>query len=171
MIAEVDVETSTGGRTKVRMNIDKTAYYGFEAGLAIYVCKYFSTGGTLSMNRYEIKESPSAFKVEGNFPRTTANYYMEISPLAAFKQLPLKTLLLIPSLEYEGPRYGHFQVLNVGAPLERFMLFNLRISSELSQNITLSFAVENILDTNYYLDSAYLPMHGRSFNVTFTAKY
>jgi iron complex outermembrane receptor protein len=171
MIAEADVETSTGGRTKVRMNIDKVAYYGFEAGLAIYVCKYFSTGGTLSMNRYEIKESGSAFKVEGNFPRTTANYYMEISPLASFNLLPLRTLLIIPALEYEGPRYGHFQILNVGDPLERFMLFNLRVSSELSKNIALSFAVENIFDTNYYLDSAYLPMSGRSFNVTFTAKW
>jgi iron complex outermembrane receptor protein len=171
MIAEADVETATGGRTKVRMNIDKVAYYGFELGLAIYVCKYFSTGGTLSMNRYEIKESAGVFKVEGNFPRTTANYYMEISPLVHFNPLPLQTLLIIPVLEYEGPRYGHFQILNVGAPLERFALFNLRISSELSKNITLAFALENIFDTNYYLDSAYLPMRGRSFNITFTAKW
>jgi outer membrane receptor protein involved in Fe transport len=123
------------------------------------------------MNRYEIKESGSAFKVEGNFPSTTANYYMEISPLANLNPLPLQTLLIIPALEYEGPRYGQFQILNVGTPLERFMLFNVRISSELSKNISLSFAVENIFDTNYYLDSAYLPMSGRGFNATFTAKW
>jgi len=171
MIAEADVETSTGGRIKVRMNIDKVAYYGFEAGLSIYVCNYFSTGGTLSINRYEIKESADAFKVEGNFPRTTARYYMEIAPFANSKRLPLQTLLLIPSLEYEGPRYGHFQILNAGAPLERFILFNLRISSELSKNIMLSFTIENILDTNYYLDSAYLPMPGRSFTLSIEAKY
>ncbi|GHV75490.1 TonB-dependent receptor [Spirochaetia bacterium] len=163
MIAEGNVTTSTGGITKVRMNIDKVAYYGFELGFGLDLCKYFALGSTLSVNRYDVKSNTDGFHVEGNFPRTTANIYMVIKPL--------KSLSIIPSLEYEGPRYGHLNIINVGNPLDRYALFSLKVSADITEYCTLSFSGDNLLDTGYALDDPYLPLGGRSYTFSVTGKY
>jgi iron complex outermembrane receptor protein len=171
MIAEAEITSATGGKTRTRVNIDKTAYYGFEAGLTLTLDGHFSFGGTLSVNRYEIKEGAEGWNIENNFPRTTASAYMEIRPLASLEPAALKTLTVIPAFEYEGPRYGHFEVLTAGDPLDRYALFALKITSELNEHFSISAGIENLFDTNYSLDSAYLPMPGRTFSFAFTAKY
>jgi iron complex outermembrane receptor protein len=171
MIAEGDVSTSTGGTTKMRVNIDKTAYYGFEMGLTLYLCRYFSAGGALSVNRYEIKEGASGYHIEGNFPRTSAGAYMVITPFAAFAPRPLQSLAVTPSFEYEGPRYSRFTRLGTGAVMDRYLLVSVKLSSELSGHFTVSAGIENLFDANYYLDNVYSPMPGRSFNFGIAVKY
>jgi iron complex outermembrane receptor protein len=171
MIAEGDIATSTGGTTRMRVNIDKTAYYGFELGVTLYLCKYFGAGGILSVNRYEIKEGASGYHIEGNFPRTTASAYMTVTPFASFAPRPLRTLTLIPAIEYEGPRYSRFTRLGTGIVIGRYTLVSLKLTSELNGHISLSAAIDNLLDANYFLDSAYLPMPGRNFNFSIAVKY
>jgi iron complex outermembrane receptor protein len=174
MIAESYVTTSTGGRTKIRLNIGKTAYYGFEAGLELYLCNYFRAGGTLALNRYEIKSDPDGFAGSRNFPRSTFSAYMILNPLAAFDSLALQSLSITPILEYEGPRYSRPEgasILNVGSILDRYTLMHLKISVDINEYFSLSAAVENIFDEYYALDDELYPMSGRTFNLTFTAKY
>jgi iron complex outermembrane receptor protein len=171
MIAEGDVVTSTGGTTKMRVNIDKTAYYGFEMGLSVYLYRYFSAGGALSVNRYEIKEGASSYHVEGNFPRTTAGAYMVITPFADFTPRPLQSLAVIPAFEYEGPRYSRFTRLGTGAVMDRYVLVSVKLNSELNGHLTVSAGIENLFDANYYLDNVYRPMPGRSFNFDISVKY
>jgi iron complex outermembrane receptor protein len=174
MIAESYVTTSTGGRTKIRLNIGKTAYYGFEAGLAVYLCKYFSAGGTLAANRYEIKSDPDGFAGARNFPRSTFSAYMIINPLAALGSEALQSLSITPMFEYEGPRYSRPEgasALNVGSILDRYTLMHLKVSVDINEYFSLSAAVENIFDEYYALDDELYPMGGRTFNLTFTAKY
>jgi iron complex outermembrane receptor protein len=171
MIAEGDITTSTGGTTKMRVNIDRTAYYGFEAGLSVYLCEYLSLGGVLSFNRYRLLSGASGYQIEGNFPRTTGSLYLTITPLASFSPLSLRTLTISPVFEYEGPRYSRFTRLGTGALIPRYAIFSLKLSSELNENFSLSAGIENLFDADYYLDSAYLPMPGRVFNFTFTAEY
>jgi iron complex outermembrane receptor protein len=171
MIAEGDITTSTGGTTKMRVNIDKTAYYGFEAGLSLYLCAYLSLGGALSFNRYQLLSGASGYHIEGNFPRSTGSVYLAVTPFPSSRVYPLRTLTVTPAFEYEGPRYSRFTRLGTGAVIPRYAIFSLKLLSELNEHASLSAAIENLLDTNYYLDSAYLPMPGRAFNLTFTAKY
>jgi iron complex outermembrane receptor protein len=171
MIAEGDVTTSTGGTTKMRVNIDKTAYYGFEAGVSLYLCAYLSLGGALSLNRYQLLSGASGYHIEGNFPRSTGSLYLAVTPFPSSRVHPLQTLTVTPAFEYEGPRYSRFTRLGTGAVIPRYAIFSLKLSSELNEHVSLSAAIENLFDTNYYLDSAYLPMPGRAFNLTFTAKY
>jgi len=171
MIALVDITTSTGGKTKMRMNIDKTAYYGIESGLTLYLCRYFTSGAALAFNRYKIISNTTGYKIEGNFPRTTASAYIIINPFASFQFKALKTLAFTAALEYEGPHYSHFTRLGTGEVIPRYLLFSLKINSDLNEHFSVSAGIENLSDANYYLDSAYLPMPGRTFNFTFNAKY
>ena len=157
MIAEGDIVTSTGGTTKMRVNIDKTAYYGFETGISLYLCRYFSAGGTLSVNRYEVKEGASGYHVEGNFPRATAGVYMVITPFAAFTPRPLQTLTVTPAFEYEGPRYSRFTRLGTGAVMDRYLLVSVKLSSELNGHFTVSSGIENLFDANYSLTMYTVP--------------
>jgi iron complex outermembrane receptor protein len=174
MIAEEYVTTSTGGRTKIRLNIGETDYYGFEAGLELYLCKYFSAGGTAALNRYKIKSDPDGFAGEQNFPRSAYSAYMTINPFAAFNVTALETLALTGIFEYEGPRYSRPEgasVLNVGSTLDRYTLMHIKVSLDINEYFSLSTGIENLLDENYALDDELYPLPGRTFTLTFTAKY
>jgi iron complex outermembrane receptor protein len=171
MIAEGDIATSTGGTTSMRVNIDKTAYYGFELGLTLYLCKWVSAGGAFSANRYEIKEGASGYHIEGNFPRSTASAYVILTPFASLAPRPLQTLALTPAYEYEGPRYSRFTRLGTGAVIGRYHLVSLKLTSELDDHFSFSAGIDNLLDAQYSLDSAYLPMPGRSFNFRLAVRY
>ncbi|MDR2798177.1 MAG: TonB-dependent receptor [Treponema sp.] len=74
-------------------------------------------------------------------------------------------------LVYERPCYHCFTRLGTGAVIPRFYLVSIKLSSELTEHISLSVGIENLLDTNYSLDSAYLAMPGRTFQVGFKATY
>jgi iron complex outermembrane receptor protein len=171
MIAEARVSTATGGTTKVRRNIDKTAYYGFELGLDARVNAYLGGGGALSINRYKLKSNADDFKVDTNFPRTTMSAWLEINPLGARTIGVLESLAIIPSLEYEGPRYGPMTIYRAGDVLDRYILLNTKITAGITTYITLSVSAENILDQLYALDDGELPLAGRTFRVTVQVRY
>jgi iron complex outermembrane receptor protein len=156
-----------------RINADKTAYYGLEMGLSLYLKPYLSAGGTLSLSRYTIKYNEQSLDAVGNYPRTIFNGWIAINPLSGFSARPLSTLSLIPSIEYEDVRYGSTHMINVNAAniLPAYFLVHLRLSAEFTAYFSLAAGVENLLDENYALNNGALPMAGRSFYVTVTGKW
>jgi outer membrane cobalamin receptor len=96
---------------------------------------------------------------------------MVIKPLEGLSLGKLKSLSIIPSIEYEGPRYGHLNIINVGNPLERYVLFSLKVSADITEYCTLSFSCDNILDENYALDDPNLPLGGRGYTFSATMRY
>jgi iron complex outermembrane receptor protein len=163
MITETNVPTPTGGITKMRFNVDKTAYYGFELGLTARANTYLTLGSAVSINRYELKSNADGFKVENNFPRSTLSARLEINPLGEHTIGILQSLSIIPSMEYEGPRYGPITVFRVGDVMDRYILFNAKITAGITGHITLSVSAENILDQLYALDDGEFPRAGRTF--------
>jgi iron complex outermembrane receptor protein len=77
LIAEKQV-IEDGRQIKKRFNIDATAFYGFELGAELYLFKYFSAGGALALNRYEVKHNEEGQDAIGNYPKTTTNAYLVI---------------------------------------------------------------------------------------------
>jgi outer membrane receptor protein involved in Fe transport len=82
-------------------------------------------------------------------------------------------LSIIPNVEYISARYasGHMVSINTANINDRYFLAGLKISADLTKNITLSAGVENIFDENYVLDDGTLPLPGRTYNLTLSAKY
>jgi iron complex outermembrane receptor protein len=168
MLAE---KTIPGGIQRV--NADKTDYYGIEGGVKLFTTRYITTGGALSVNKYKIVYNEAGLNAAGNYPTTTFNAYMLIKPFAASQKIYLNTLSIIPSIEYEGRRYGSTRLININSSeiLEAFAIANLKISADLNDNFSLQASIQNIFDTHYYLQSNALPLAGRSFTFSFTGKY
>jgi outer membrane receptor protein involved in Fe transport len=139
----------------------------------VFINNYFSAGGALSINRYRIVYNEAGANAAGNYPATTGSAYLIINPCASMKTTALKTLALVPAIEYEGRRYGSARMVNINAAnvLERYCLFNLKIAADLNGTFSVSAAVHNLLDKNYYLQDGALPMPGRSFSFSLAAKY
>jgi iron complex outermembrane receptor protein len=156
-----------------RVNTDKTDYYGFETGLTLFVNNYFSAGGALSINRYRIVYNEAGANAAGNYPGATGSAYLIVNPFASMETTALKTLTLVPAIEYEGRRYGSARMVNINAAnvLESYCLFNLKIAVDLNDTFSVSAAVHNLFDKNYYLQDGALPMPGRSFSFSLAAKY
>jgi iron complex outermembrane receptor protein len=156
-----------------RVNADRTLYYGFETGITFLLNPWLSAGGALSVNRYNISHSIEGYGAAGNYPATTANAWLAASPFAALDLPVLASLTVTPSLEYEGRRYGSSRFVNLNAAnvLDAFCLFNLKIALDLTEQVSVSAAVRNLTDENYYLQDGALPMPGRSFVFSFTGKY
>jgi iron complex outermembrane receptor protein len=168
MLAE---KTIPGGIQRV--NADKTDYYGIEGGVKLFTTQYLTTGAAISINKYTIVYNEAGLNAAGNYPTTTFNAYMVINPLAASGKTYFNTLSIIPSVEYEGRRYGSTRLININSSeiLEAWILVNLKISADLDDNFSLSASVQNLFDENYYLQSNALPLAGRSFTFSFTGKY
>ena len=168
MLAE---ETTLAGIR--RINADRTLYYGFEAGLSLFTGRYFSAGGSVSINRYSISYSIEGYNAIGNYPAASANAWLEVKPFAGLGIPALSSAALIPSLEYEGRRYGSSRFVNVNAAnmLEAFCLLNLKIAFDSGEHFSFHLAVRNLGDANYYLQDGALPMPGRSFSLGFEGRY
>jgi iron complex outermembrane receptor protein len=141
-------------------NLDKTAFYGIEISPEWYVNDYLSGGAAFSLNRYTIDHSQNGISVITYYPEITANGYMVIKPA-----VPMVSI--IPRIEYIGSRYAD----TAGATLlEGYFLMHLKVTASLGKHVTLSLALENLLDT-YYEIRQYAPLAGRSYNATLTARY
>jgi iron complex outermembrane receptor protein len=156
-----------------RINAGKTFHYGFEAGLKLFATHYLSAGGAASIARYHIEYSPEGYTAIGNYPAFTANVHIVISPFAGAKVPALASLSIIPSLEYEGPRYGSSRMINLNAAnvLRAFTLFNLKAVCDITENFKVEAAILNLGDENYSLQDGALPMPGLSFTFAFTGRY
>jgi iron complex outermembrane receptor protein len=168
MLAE---ETTPAGIR--RINADKALYYGFEAGLSLFAGRYFSAGGSLSINRYSVAYSVEGYNAIGNYPAASAGAWIEVKPFAGLDIPALASVAVTPSLEYEGRRYGSSRFVNVNAAnvLEAFCLFNLKIAFDAGGHFSFQMAVRNLADTNYYLQDGALPMPGRSFTFVLTGRF
>jgi outer membrane receptor protein involved in Fe transport len=171
-LANMLEEENRNGQT-VRVNADKTAYYGFEAGLQTTINKFAGIGTTLTLEKYKIKYSAANLNAAGNYPQTTASAYIIAHPFVLSHFHVLQTLELIPSMEYVGRRYGSKNMINLNAAiiLPEHTLFNLRLRLEINDYIGFNAGIENLFDTNYVLNNSALPMSGRSFYINMTAKY
>jgi iron complex outermembrane receptor protein len=156
-----------------RINAGKTFYCGFETGFKLSAGPYLGAGGAASVARYHIEYSPEGYSAVGNYPSFTANAYLVITPFAAIRHPALASLSIIPSLEYEGRRYGSSRMINLNAAnvLPAFCLLNLKAVCGINENFSVSAGILNLTDKNYSLQDGALPMPGRSFTFTFTGKF
>jgi iron complex outermembrane receptor protein len=169
MLAE---KTNSTGQIE-RINANKTAYYGFETGISAVLNSFLSMGGDFALNKYKVEYSEEGTTAAGNYPSSTFSVYFIVNPFVRFSAKTLSTLSLIPSVEYEGSRYGSKRMVNVNAAnkLPAYALFNCRVSSDITDFFTAAAGIENILDANYALENGALPLAGRTFYFTLTAKY
>jgi iron complex outermembrane receptor protein len=140
-------------------NLDSTAFYGFEFTSNYYPNKMIDFGAVLSINKYSIGHTQSGVKSLSYFPEITANAYMEIMPVDAFK--------IIPRAEYVGSRYTD---TTGSGELSGYLLLNIKAVWAAGEHFTVSAGAENILDA-YYEIREHFPMSGRSFYLSVEAKY
>jgi iron complex outermembrane receptor protein len=141
-------------------NLDSTSFYGIEAAPELFLNDHISGGLALSWNRYAINHSQAEDKAIVYYPPVTLNAYMLIHPW-------LKNISIIPRFEYIGSRHAD----SLGTmELPGYSLLHLRISADIGRHVSLSAAVENILDTLYEI-RRYSPQPGRTFSFTLEARY
>ncbi|GHV80841.1 hypothetical protein AGMMS49944_26320 [Spirochaetia bacterium] len=145
--------------TNVARNLDSTAFWGFELAPEFTWNSYLNTGLAFSWNQYTITHSQLGVNVLTYYPEFTLNGYVVIKSV--------KMLSIIPRVEYTGSRYADSEGKY---PLDGYFLAHLKVGADLGSHFTVSIGVENILDT-YYEIRQHSPMAGRSFNVSFTARY
>jgi iron complex outermembrane receptor protein len=150
-------------------NLDKTSYYGFEFGMEMYLNQFFSVGGALGMNKYDISHSESGYKYLGNSPELTANGYVIIKPFENFNCKPVSNIKVVPRFEYVGSRYTSSVATNPTI-LGSYTLVHLKASADITEYVSFSFAVNNLFDELYEI-TQYAPRPGRSFNLTLEGKY
>jgi iron complex outermembrane receptor protein len=151
-------------------NLDAMSFYGFEFSPELYINNYFSAGAALSFNRYVINESQAGVTTIDHYPEFTANAYMMIKPVPAkalLKTKWLKEVSVLPRIEYISERFSDTAGLH---PLALYFLAHLKISASITNYFNLSFTVDNIFD-EYYEIRENFPLAGRSFNISFEAKY
>ncbi|MDR0551702.1 MAG: TonB-dependent receptor [Spirochaetaceae bacterium] len=160
-IAEIRVPNPryTAVTVSYTTNIDRTAMWGAETGFKFTPHPALSAGGSLSWNRYSIIKSWSGVSTLSYYPELTANLYAVISPVAVFS--------FIPSLQYVSSRYTG---ADGGEQLEAYFLCSLKAVFQFNTRLSASAACENLFDTLYEI-RRYSPQPGRSYSVTFTARY
>jgi outer membrane receptor protein involved in Fe transport len=165
-------EENRGG-VMVRVTADKTAYYGFETGVTTTFNRFVGMGGALSINKYKINYNAAGLNAAGNYPQATGSIYIVGHPFAAFKPRPLETLELLFGMEGVSRRYGSKNMINLNAAnvLPGYALFHLRVRFEINDYLSVASGIENLFDENYVLNNSALPMPGRSFYCTVTARY
>ncbi|GHV75489.1 TonB-dependent receptor [Spirochaetia bacterium] len=157
-------EENRGG-VILRVNADKTAYYGFETGLTARFNRYVGLGGALAINQYKIIYNAAGLRALGNYPAATGSVYIVGYPFVNFKPRPLSTMELLFGMEGAGERYSS------NAVLPAYTLFHLRLRFEINEYLSVASGVENLFDADYVLNNSALPMPGRSFYCTVTARY
>jgi iron complex outermembrane receptor protein len=151
-------------------NLDASSFYGLELAAEFFPGPRLSGGASFAINEYALnKTQNAAIKRIPYYPEFTLSMYAVITPIPAPpKSAPfLKTVSLIPRLEYISVRYADSGGLFT---LDGYWLGSLRLRAEITGYVTLTIAVENILDTFYEIRYN-TPMPGRSFTVTVTVKY
>jgi hypothetical protein len=86
-------------------------------------------GGDFPLNKYNnVEYSAEGTTVAENYPASTFRVHFIVNTVVRFSSKPLSTLSLIPSVEYEGSRYGSKRMVNVNTAnkLPAYALFNCR---------------------------------------------
>jgi len=142
------------------LNLDSTSFYGFELVPELFVNDYFNMGMSLSIISYTINYNEAGGKYLPYYPPFALNGYIVIHPW-------LKEISVIPRWEYVGSRY--VDMLG-NEKLPGYFLLHLKIKADIGSYVSVSAAVNNILDTFYEL-RRYSPQAGRNFNFTMECHY
>ncbi|MDR3302260.1 MAG: TonB-dependent receptor [Spirochaetaceae bacterium] len=183
-VATVAIDPPDGAYTQQRQNVNKFLYYGIDFDTEIFLNDYFSVGGSLGVTKYKILEGKA--NVSGGvvtewdyiayMPQLTTNGYLTISPFAGKDTGIFKNIKVIPRFEYVSSFYetsgAASQDMATGQStlIDARALVHLRISTDIAEHYSVSFAIENITDELYYV-SRYYPGQGRSFNISLGAKF
>jgi iron complex outermembrane receptor protein len=168
-ITKVTLINDPDGFKTMYDNLDATAYYGFEFGSELYLNQFFSVGGNLGVNKYDVSHSETGIKYVANAPELTANGYVVIKPFENFNFKPVANIKLIPRFEYVGSRYVSSGATK-SAILESYTLVHLKASADITEYVSFSFAINNLFDELYEIAQNY-PRPGRSVNLTLEGRY
>jgi iron complex outermembrane receptor protein len=141
------------------VNLDQTAFWGFEFSPELSLWEWLNAGMAFSFNQYTLEKNLNGVNVLTYYPEITFNGYLVIKPLTM--------LSIIPRFEYIGSRYAESDGT---LELDGYFLAHLKVSADIDKHVSLSASIENILDT-YYEIQQYSPMAGRSFSLGLTVKY
>jgi iron complex outermembrane receptor protein len=184
-ITTVALENDPDGYDRQYQNIDENLYYGFEFGTEMFLNDYFALGGSFAINKYKILHSEvklsdgSDYELKGSAPQLTANGYFSIAPFAGIYTGIVDNIRIMPRFEYIGARFppgGEANLVSgsASAPthtyLDDYVLFHIGIFADIAEHYSASFAIHNMLDQLYYTEQ-YSPAAGRSFNISFGAKF
>jgi iron complex outermembrane receptor protein len=152
-------------------NVDKTIYYGFEFGTEMFLNKFFTVGGTLSLNKNHIVNSESGLKYLGMSPELTTNGYLVINPFADIDTRAVKNIRIIPSFEFTGSRYAaSYTSEDTPKLLDSYALVHIKAAADITDYFSFSLGINNLFDELYEI-LEYHPEAGRSFRITLEAKY
>ncbi|MFP3043269.1 TonB-dependent receptor plug domain-containing protein [Treponema primitia] len=178
-IATVTLVGDPDGYERQNQNIDENLYYGFEFGTEMFLNDYFTLGGSFAINQYKIlhaETSPNAASYEfmGSSPLLTTNGYFSISPFAGKNLGPVENIRIMPRFEYVGTRFvgGDTNLVTAAGRtyLDDYVLLHLGISVDIARHYSASISFHNIMDQLYYT-TQWMPAAGRSFNISFGAKF
>jgi iron complex outermembrane receptor protein len=179
-ISIVALENDPDGYERQYQNIDKNLYYGFEFGTEMFLSKFFTVGGNFSVVKYKIlhNETKASGGVEyeymGNTPLFTANGYFSIAPFTGKDLGVVDNIKIIPRFEYVSTKYAATGSNLITADnrryLDDYVLVHLGIFADIAEHYSVSFAVNNLLDQLYYTNR-WIPAAGRSFNLSFGARF
>jgi outer membrane receptor protein involved in Fe transport len=142
-------------------------------------------GGSFTFSKYKVLHntandnlaSNEELTIIGSSPLHVANGYVSISPFAGKDLKKIDDIRIIPRFEYIGTR---FYVSGAGNQISAsdkasntlydYMILHLVIFVDIAGRYQASFAIHNILDEIYYMSHHY-PGAGRSFNISFGAKF
>jgi iron complex outermembrane receptor protein len=160
--------------TTQNQNIDEINYYGFEYGMEMFLNNYFTIGGAMGINEYNILHSEAGIKYLGSTPELTASGYFIISPFDGIDTKAVKNIRFIPRFEYYASKYvdAYSGILTDAAReyIDDYALVHINAIADIGKYFNASFAVNNLLDALYYTlkDN---PSAGRSFSFSVGAKY
>jgi iron complex outermembrane receptor protein len=140
-------------------NLDAVHFWGFECSPELTWREYLTVGLAFSLNKYAIGHSQAGVQVLTDYPEITLNGYLEIKPV--------EMLSIMPRFEYLGRRWADTRQWY---ELDGYVLANLQATVDLGRHFTLSVSVDNIFDTLYEIRK-YSPQPGRTYSLTFTARY
>jgi iron complex outermembrane receptor protein len=180
----VDVVIDPLTYTTQYQNIYKNLYYGLDFGLEMFLNDYLALGGALGINKYKVLETYATMTdslqsgIIQDSPQLTANGYFSITPFGKRAFGMVQNIRLTPRFEYMGARLeskATDQIVSSSHDgtdryLGDYALFHIGLSADIGEHFTASLQLNNVFDELYYR-TAYMPEAGRSFNMSFGAKF
>jgi iron complex outermembrane receptor protein len=160
--------------TTQNQNIDKINYYGFEYSMEMFLNNYFTIGGAIGINEYNILHSEVGIKYLGSTPELTANGYFIISPFEGINTRAVKNIRIIPRFEYYASKYvdAYSGIKSAAARefIDDYAVVHINMTADIGKFFNASFAMNNLFDALYYTlkDN---PSPGRSFSLSLGAKF
>jgi iron complex outermembrane receptor protein len=173
-IVQVKIPDPSSPSTQLNypLNLDETSFYGAELA-ASFKTAIVSGGASFSWNGYYLNHAQSTVdnlvKVIPYYPALVCSQYLVITPISKppKKARWLRTLAFTARFTFIGSRFGD----SAGdEPLGGYCLVSLKAEAQITKYLTLSLAIDNLLDSYYEMSYNY-PMPGRTFNMTLTARY